>query len=644
VRNLGVLTLAPCALLLFGCSASPNFNSSSPVSGSIAGASLEGRVRGGQQPITGASVYLYAVTTTGYGLASTSLLKSPGYVTTDSNGDFSITGDYTCPTGAQVYIYSVGGNPGLASGTNNTAAGLLAGLGACSALTSSTYVVVNEVSTVATAYALAGYATDATHISRSSSTLAATGVANAFASITNLETLGTGVALATTPAENGGNGTVPQSEIDTLANILAACINTTGPSSSNCSTLLSNAKNGSTTPSDTATASINIAHNPGANVTNLIALQGSSPPFVPDLPSSPAPNDFTIAVFYTGGGLNQPDDVAVDSAGNVWVANAGSSPGDITEFSPVGYPLSGSGGYTGGGLSAPEGVVVDPSGYIWVANTNSTLSKFNSNGTPKSTTAYTGGGLDTINDWVVDTSGDIWTTSGGNATVNEFASDGTPVSSTGYTSDLFSDPNGIAIDLSGNVWVGDLNNSDLIELNSSGVVNTHSPFAGGGINSPQQVALDASGNVWTANYIEPGTISEFTPSSTTGTWDSGSSGFSGGGLDIPLALAFDGAGNSWITNTGGDTSTNGSISEFSSSGTALSTAAGFQCSCFVVPAILAIDGSGNVWVTNPNAGGADTGAPANGDVVEFVGAAAPVVTPFVANLITPYGTILVNKP
>ena len=87
---------------------------------------------------------------------------------------------------------------------------------------------MNEVSTIATAYAIAGYATDATHVSSSGSTLAATGIANAFASVTNLETLNTGVALATTPVANGGNGTVPQSEINTLANILASCVNSSG--------------------------------------------------------------------------------------------------------------------------------------------------------------------------------------------------------------------------------------------------------------------------------------------------------------------------------------------------------------------------------------------------------------------------------
>jgi hypothetical protein len=38
-------------------------------------------------------------------------------------GSFTITGDYTCPSGSsEVYLVAAGGNPGLGSGTNaNTA-------------------------------------------------------------------------------------------------------------------------------------------------------------------------------------------------------------------------------------------------------------------------------------------------------------------------------------------------------------------------------------------------------------------------------------------------------------------------------------------------------------------------------------------
>ena len=51
------------------------------------------------------------------------------------------------------------------------------------------------------------------------------------------------------------------------------------------------------------------------------------------------------------------------------------------------------------------------------------------------------------------------------------------------------------------------------------------------------------------------------------------------------------------------------------------------------PYFVAIDGSGNVWVAN-----------ADGNLAEFVGAAVPVVTPVVANLLSPYGSHAVNKP
>ena len=287
-----------------------------------AGARLTGAVHGGQQPIVGAHVYIFAASATGYGgagiaassgNASVSLLTSAGntaldssggatngdyYVTTDSGGGFSISGDYTCTTGAQVYLYALGGNPGLVT---NSATGLMAVLGNCPAAgnfaAATPFVMVNEVSTVAAAYAMAGFATDATHVGSSGTALALTGIANAFANAGNLVNLPTGAALATTPA---GNGTVPQAEINTLGNVLAACVNsngalTGGASPTGCYTLLAIALAGGTTgaePGDTASAAINIAHNPGVNIASLYGLAAGTPPFAPGLTSPP--NDWTL--------------------------------------------------------------------------------------------------------------------------------------------------------------------------------------------------------------------------------------------------------------------------------------------------------------------------------------------------------------
>ena len=146
---------------------------------------------------------------------------------------------------------------------------------------------------------------------------------------------------------------MPQTEINTLANILAACVNSTGPSSTQCTTLFSNAASSAFVTTDTATAALNIAHNPGPNSTvvgNLFGLQTAHSPFQSGLTS--APNDFTIAISYTGGGLNSPVPLAIDASGDVWVGNTASGANTVSEFSPLGAVISGS-PFSGGGIDRP---------------------------------------------------------------------------------------------------------------------------------------------------------------------------------------------------------------------------------------------------------------------------------------------------
>ena len=237
-------------------------------------------------------------------------------------------------------------------------------------------IVINEVTTIAAAYAFGGFATDATHVSSSGTTLAQTGIANAFANAGNLANITTGNAYATTPTTSS-NGTVPQSEINTLANVLASCINTngavTGPTNPTaCYTLLTDTLSGGTTgtqPTDTATAAINMAHPPGATIAALYALSNATPPFAPAL--STQPRDFSVAVSYKGGGLSSPNGVAIDGAGNAWISNYGGN--SVTEFFSLGAPSSGS-PYTGGGLFEPIAIAVDDSGDTrWIGSGRSVL-------------------------------------------------------------------------------------------------------------------------------------------------------------------------------------------------------------------------------------------------------------------------------
>lgn len=415
--------LAICTILLAGCSVAPTATHQPTTVAHPATntAPLEGQVYGGQQPVNLSHVYLFALSTGGYGQAATSLLldttnttgdtaeDSQGryFVTTNTHGGFKMqAGDYACggPTTGpqQVYLYSGGGDSGFGA---NSGIGLMAVLGTCvnSAFTGvTTHVQINEVTTIAAAYALAGYATDATDMSGSSTALAATGMANAALSAGNLVGLATGQPLSTTPA---GNGTVPVNEIDTLADILASCINSSGPGpGSACSTLFADTTaDGTPTglqPSDTATVAINIAHNPGANVPALYDLATSTAPFQPILTGpSPynGPNDWTILVTYPAGagaeaGLMEGGP-AIDAYGNVWTLQSAG----LAEFSPTGSVLSPASAYSFGGFFA-NSFAFDDSGNVWAAggslsvNEPSTLVELNSSGTIINTiTGHSGG-------------------------------------------------------------------------------------------------------------------------------------------------------------------------------------------------------------------------------------------------------------
>ena len=171
--------LAGCGLL-GGCA----MESTAPAATEV-GASMQGMVHGGQQPVVGAHIYLFAAGTSGYGGASTSLLSANtvgsdalgSYVLTDANGAFSITGDYACTAGTQVYVLATQGNPGY--GGNNPALAMMTALGQCPAagtfVATVPYVWVNEVTTVASVYSLAGFMTDLTHVSSSGTALAQVG-------------------------------------------------------------------------------------------------------------------------------------------------------------------------------------------------------------------------------------------------------------------------------------------------------------------------------------------------------------------------------------------------------------------------------------------------------------------------------------
>ncbi len=279
--SLGFSVLA----LLAGCNGAIPANMTSP-----AATTLHGVVHGGQQPVTGATIQLYAVGTTGDSSAAT-LLTLP--VQSDLAGNFSITGTYTCPTGAaQVYLVSTGGNPGLTAGTNNTAIAMMAALGQCGSLTSSSFISVDEVTTVGSIAALYPYMTSATSLGSGASDAA--NFATAFGNVAKYTDTSTGTAPGPTlPLGFYASST----EINTLGNIIASCINSTGGIAGDgtaCGNLFNLTKSGGVAPTNTIGAMLNILNNPTQNDAALFSLPEPIAPFQPAL--SAAPSSWTLPI------------------------------------------------------------------------------------------------------------------------------------------------------------------------------------------------------------------------------------------------------------------------------------------------------------------------------------------------------------
>ncbi len=650
-----LISAVSCSLFT-GCSGSPAFpmmeasaTSSSPDTPVTASSVLKGHIHGGQQPIAGAKIYLLAAGTTGYGSAAKSLLTSasyPGYtsqqdskgnyyVLTDSGGNFQIADQ--CSPGQQVYVASVGGNPG--SG-NNSAATEIAILGGCPAGnnfdSTLTNVFISEISTVVAAYAVSAYATDVFDIGGpSTTTIEQTGIANAFANAANLFDVQNlnDTALTMTPV---GKGTVPQAKIHTIANILSSCVNSTGPSSSACSILFSGAKTGGTTgtaPTDVTTAAINIAHNPWASVSTLLPLQTAVTPFSPQLPASGAnaPADFTIAVDYSGAALGSNPSLAVDASGDVWSLVPGQT--SVAKLSPLGVVLSGATGYSiGSGVSVPRALAIDTNNDVWVlgqttfgSSPTAGFAHLSNVGVPYTPVVQPATTLfinplelgvsfpSATTNLVLDGAGNFLYSSqyalqvfgatiniGNCCTVKYNMANGTV---TNLDTGNMTPGTGFVATNGTTVWDASAGNS------LSWASGTSKSVTGGGLNKAVGLALDKAGNAWVANS-GGSTVSAF---SSTGTAISTTSGFSGG-LSTPKAIAVDGLGGVWVTNTLGSYI----LTPFTNAGAVIGS--GYLDANLSGAGSVVIDASGNIWVASS----------ATNTISQFIGVAAPVVTPMAA--------------
>jgi sugar lactone lactonase YvrE len=592
--SIGLVALG-LATLLTGCGTGAP---TADLAGTQKTIKVSGIVHGGQQPVSQATIQLYSVGTGGLKSVSNPLISSTA--PTGNDGSFNITGAYSCTGATQVYIVATGGSAG--SGTNSSIA-LAAALGPCSSLNSGTYIAINEVTTIAAAYALAPFASDFAHIGATGSN--PTGLVNAFANAALLANTAVGSAGgASVPT----GVTVPLAEINTLADIVSACINTAGASSAPCTALFS-----ATGATETFGASLAIAKNPGASaVTALYSLSVPTAPFQPTLTGTSAPNDFTIAISATAGGtLATPYGIAIDASGDAWVTNETGSA--VSELSASGGLLASP---TATGLAGAQGVAVDRSGNVWVANTagNSVVKFTLTSGSVTATNSYTAGGVTAPTAIALDSGGNAFITNFNGNSVTGLNSAGVPLNGSPFTgsSNNITVPNAIAVGPTGTIYVTSGNGS-IVNLSNTGTFLAS--LNDGTLQGPAGVAVDGSGRALATGFTTGasigGALSQF---AAGGVAVAGSPATSG--ISSPSGVATDGT-SIWVANN----TTSGSVAQFSyNSDTPLSPLTGFGS--LSSPTGVAVDASGCVWTANS---GSNT-------VSKFIGLAAPIATPLATSV------------
>jgi hypothetical protein len=566
-----------------------------------AGPRLTGLVHGGQNPVAFGHLALFATTSaaaTG-GAAAATLYGgnvTPIAVTTsDSNGNFQFAPGYNCPGGQQAYVVSTGGNPGLTVGTDNAAIFLVAALGPCAGLGSVGVVTVNEVTTVAAAYALSGFApvggvgmTEAAVIAGTAmpgittSSTNVQGLADGFANAANVVSVNTGLAYVTSPS----GGAVMQSTIHALGDILQNCVNSLSPASAVCAALFAAAQppaaTGIAKPVNVWQAALDIARFPGNNVATLYGLLSAQAAFAESLTA--APNDWTVGVVYTSTLLASASGLGISATDQVYVSGSGY----LLSFTPQGSGgavnlLAGKSGITSS--NSLREIVFDKLGNLFFTDgaytgvheyTPSTgaLTQLNFNVAPVSEANANTYGI------AMDGLNDVWTSSYSKATcatvtcpLVEFAA-GTayspyssfsgisPVQPTG----ALGGARGIAFDVNtGNVWVTAIDD-DLAE------VFTVTPSATG-------AATAAAAPV----QVKPVGIEPTSPATNTACGS--------------ISVAIDAASNAWIVEAGGSAcATPGSLTEVSKAGAVLTTVSGGELGASGVGGQVVIDGNGTLFV------------------------------------------------
>ena len=309
----------------------------------------------------------------------------------------------------------------------------------------------------------------------------------------------------------------------------------------------------------------------------------------------------------TAAQLLQPQGVALDGSGNLYIADSFSN--RIRKVDSSGNISTVAGGASGDGgaavaaqLNFPDGVAPDGSGNLYIADTfNNRIRK-------------------------VDSSGNISTVAG--TGTSGFSGDGGAAGAA-----QLNQPQGVALDGSGNLYFADSNNNRIRKIAtvpgfsagilSSGVITTvagtgTSGFSGDGgaataaqLGAPRSVALDGAGNLYIADWSDNRIRKVDSSGNISTVAGTGTSGFSGDGaaataaqLNWPRGVAPDGSGNLYIADTFNHrirkVNSSGIITTVAGTGTRGFSGDGGAAGAAQLnrPYGVAVDGSGNLYIAD----------------------------------------------
>jgi len=248
----------------------------------------------------------------------------------------------------------------------------------------------------------------------------------------------------------------------------------------------------------------------------------------------------------TAAGLNYPYCIALDTSGNLYIADGGNNRIRKVNAQGVISTIAGNGtaGYSGDGgpataaeIGGPEELTIDVNGNIYFSDAGTRIRKINTAGiistiAGNGTQGYSGDGGPAIAaefqyayGVAVDASGNIYVADYDNnrirmvntsGIINTVAGNGTK----GYSGDgkqataaEIYEPVGICLDAAGNLFIADMSNNRVRKVNVSGVITTVAgsansgyngdggPATKAGLNALTGVAVDAAGNIFIADRL-----------------------------------------------------------------------------------------------------------------------------------------------